>query len=116
MVPRVSDDRRKLTAKAAYLILLCLLPILIVFAILGKVWLGFGAWICSGLVMLVVRVRWDLRKQVWFWVTIACCELLQILIILLIPWNNRSLTWFSFLQWRFWIMELPMDVWGWSRR
>ena len=97
MVPGVSESPRKLTAKAAYLILLCSLPILIVFAILGKVWMGFGAWICSGLVMLVVRARWDLRKHIWFWVTIVSCELLQIPIILLIPWNNRSLTWFSFL-------------------
>jgi len=97
MVLGVSESPRKLTAKAAYLILLCSLPILIVFAILGRVWIGFGAWICSGLVMLVVRARWDLRRHIWFWMIIIFGELLQIPIVFLMPWSNRSLTWFSFL-------------------
>jgi hypothetical protein len=97
MAPSVSESPRKLTAKAAYLVLLCSLPILIVLAILGKVWLGFGAWICTGLVVLVARARWDLRRHIWFWMIIVFAELLQIPIVLLMPWNNRSLTWFSFL-------------------
>jgi hypothetical protein len=97
MVASLGESPRKLTPQAAYLILLCSSPILIAFAILGKIWLGFGAWICSGLVMLVARTRWDLRMHVWFWITIVFGELLQIPIVLLIPWNERNLTWFAFL-------------------
>ena len=97
MASSVSESPRKLTAKAAYLVLLCSLPILIVLAILGKVWLGFGAWICTGLVILVARTRWDLRRHIWFWMIIVFAELLQMPIVLLMPWSNRSLTWFSFL-------------------
>ena len=97
MAPSVSESPRKLTAKAAYLVLLCSLPILIVLAILGRVWLGFGAWICTGLVILVARTRWDLRKHIWFWMVIVLAEVLQIPIVVLLPWSNRSLTWFSFM-------------------
>jgi hypothetical protein len=97
MAASLGESRRKLTPQGAYLILLCSLPILIVFALLGKIWLGFGAWICSGLVMLVVRTRWDLRKHVWFWIAIVFAELLQIPIVLLIPWRDRNLTWIVFL-------------------
>jgi hypothetical protein len=68
-----------------------------VFAVLGKVHLGVGAWICSGLVILVVRTRWDLRMHVWFWITIVFAELLQAPIVLLIPWEDRNLTWITFL-------------------
>jgi hypothetical protein len=93
----VSESPRKLTTIAAYLSLLSSLPILIVLAILGKVWLGFGAWICTGLVILVARTRWDLRRHIWFWITIICAEALQIPIVFLMPWSNRSLTWLSFL-------------------
>ena len=97
MAARVGESPRKLTAKSAYLVLLCSLPIFIILAILGKIWLGFGAWICSGLVMLVARTRWDLRRHIWFWMTIIFAEMLQIPIVLLMPWSNSSLTWFSFL-------------------
>jgi hypothetical protein len=97
MAASLGESPRKLTAQAAYLILLSLLPILIVFVVIGKIWLGFGAWICSGLVTLVVRARWDLRKHFWFWMTIAFAEVLQTPIVLMIPWNDRRLTWIVFL-------------------
>jgi hypothetical protein len=35
--------------------------------------------------------------HVWFWVTIVFAGLLQTPIVLLIPWNARSLTWMAFL-------------------
>ena len=97
MAATLGESPRKLTAQAGYLILLCLLPILIVFAVLGRIWIGFGIWICSGLVLLVVRARWDLRMHAWFWITIVFAGLLQTPIVLLIPWNDRSLTWITFL-------------------
>jgi hypothetical protein len=97
MIAGASESPRKITTKDAYLILLCLTPILIVFAVLGKIWIGFGAWMCSGLVSLVVRSRWDLRMHVWFWATIFLAGLLQIPIVLFVPWNDRGLTWITFL-------------------
>lgn len=97
MAPSRSESPRKLTAVAAYLILLCSSPILVAFAIVGKIWIGFGTWICLGLVALVVRTRWDLRRHFWFWIIVACAGLLQIPIVLWIPWNDRTLTWITFL-------------------
>jgi hypothetical protein len=43
--------------------------------------------------MLVVRIRWDLRKHIWFWITIGLGVLLQIPLVFAIPWNDRNLTW-----------------------
>lgn len=97
MAAGVEESPRKLVAKDAYLILPGPSPILIVFAVLGKIWLGFGAWMCTGLVLLVVRVRWDLRKHAWFWATIIFAELLQMPLVVLLPWNDRSFTWIIFL-------------------
>jgi hypothetical protein len=68
---------RKLTAKSAYVAFLCAMPVLLVFSLLGRWEMGIGAAICSGVVFLVIRIRWDLRKHVWFWATIAFALLLQ---------------------------------------
>jgi hypothetical protein len=46
--------------------------------------------------MFVVRIRWDLRRYFWFWTTVAFAGLLQIPIVLLIPWGNSNLTRITF--------------------
>ena len=91
------DDSRKLTSKSAYMALLYSLPILFLFCFMGKWETGIGAWICSGLVLLAVRSRWDLRVHAWFWVAVTLALFIQIPIVLLIPWNNRNLTGISLL-------------------
>jgi hypothetical protein len=88
---------RKLTAGAAYLIALCCSPIMLIFWFLGGLGTGIGAWVCFTFVLLVVRIRWDLRRHVWFWITITLAFLLQIPLLLEIPWNDRNLTWFILL-------------------
>ena len=92
-----TEKQRELTAKSAYIALLIALPLFILFCILGKWETGIGAWICAGLVVLVVRQRWDLRRNLWFWVIIVGAFLLQIPLVLLIPWNDRNLTAISLL-------------------
>ena len=72
-------------------------PILLIFAYLGDFYRGIGASICAALVLLVVRTRWDLRKHVWFWITIIFAVFLQIPLVLFIPWKNRNLTGISLL-------------------
>jgi hypothetical protein len=43
------------------------------------------------LVILIVRMRWDLRKHVWFWATITFLVLLHVPLILFTPWTNVNL-------------------------
>ena len=88
---------RKLSAGVAYLIALCSSPIMLIFWLLGGLETGIGAWVCFTFVLLVVRIRWDLRRYVWFWVTIVLALLLQIPLVLEIPWNDRNLTWLILL-------------------
>jgi hypothetical protein len=88
---------RELTSKSAYVALLFALPVLLIFVYLGKWQMGIGAWICAGLVLIVVRSHWDLRGSFWFWLSIGVALLLQVPIILLIPWGNRGLSGISLL-------------------
>jgi hypothetical protein len=91
------EKPRGLTSKSAYLALLFTVPVLLLFCLLGKWETGIGAWICAGVVLLVVRQRWDLRRHFWFWIIVALAVLVQIPVVLLIPWENRSLTGISLL-------------------
>lgn len=91
------EGSRELTAKSAYIALLYALPIMLLFCFLGKWETGIGAWICSGIVLLAVRVHWDLRKHVWFWIAVILAFIIQIPIVLLIPWDDRNLTGISLL-------------------
>jgi hypothetical protein len=70
---------------------------MLLFCFLGKWETGIGAWICSGIVLLAVRVHWDLRKHVWFWIAVILAFIIQIPIVLLIPWDDRNLTGISLL-------------------
>jgi len=88
---------REVSPKLAYRSLLYALPIFILFSVLGKWEEGIGAWICTTIVFLVVGARWDLRKRFWFWIAIGFGLLLQIPLVLLVPWNNRNLIWMTVL-------------------
>ena len=49
------------------------------------------------MIVLVARTRWDLRRHVWFWTTIVLAGLLQVPVVLFVPWKDRNLTWITFL-------------------
>ncbi|HLJ90554.1 MAG TPA: hypothetical protein VKZ53_27340 [Candidatus Angelobacter sp.] len=83
---------RELTSKSAYIAFFYALPVLIIFAYLGNWQMGIGAAICAALILLVVRSYWDLRMSPWFWLSIGVAILLQVPIVMLVPWGNRSLT------------------------
>lgn len=67
------------------------MPIVGVFAFLGRFQQGLGAWVCLATVLIVARYRWSLRKNIWFWVAIIIMLLSQIPIIMYVPWNARGL-------------------------
>jgi hypothetical protein len=42
-------------------------------------------------------MHWDLRRHVWFWITIVFCRTTSGTYLLLIPWDDRNLTWIALL-------------------
>jgi hypothetical protein len=85
------------TRKSALLAMLFTSPVFLLCVFLGKVEEGFGVWICAGIVVLSIIVRWDLRKSGWFWLVILIAALLQIPFIAFVPWTNRHMSFVSFL-------------------
>jgi len=67
-----------------------LLPVFFVFVYLGKAEMGFNAMLVLGLAMIAVKLRWRLRKHVWFWATIALILLLHIPLLFIVGWPQSN--------------------------
>jgi hypothetical protein len=67
-----------------------LLPVFFVFVFLGKAEMGFNLMLVLGLVMIAVKLRWKLRKHVWFWGTIIFVLLLHVPFLFLVHWPQSN--------------------------
>jgi hypothetical protein len=41
------------------------------------------------MVLLAIRIRWELRGQIWFWGVIVFLLILHVPLILFVPWPSR---------------------------
>jgi hypothetical protein len=81
----------------ALLAMLCLSPIFFLSIYLGHLKEGVGAWICTGIVLVTARTRWDLRGHAGYWAVVIFALLIQIPFVLFVPWDNRHLSFVSLL-------------------
>jgi len=80
----------RLTKKAAWVVTLIAVVLYFVFEYVGGAAEARAASICAGMVITCVWMRWDLRKQTWFWVTVAVLSLLQVPLVTMVPWTNKN--------------------------
>ncbi len=85
------------TRKWAFLAIICTAPLFVVFAYFGDPGRGRAAMISVMMISLAARVLWNLRKRVWFWITIAIIVLLHVPLIMLIPWPSNQLSYVALL-------------------
>ena len=45
--------------------------------------------ITIGMLGIVIRFKWKLRRQTWFWVTMAVIAALHVLWVLFVPWTTK---------------------------
>jgi len=48
------------------------------------------ASICAAMIVTSIWMRWDLRRRLWFWMTIGMLVLVHISIVMLLPWTNKN--------------------------
>ena len=92
--PLTKENDRKLffdtlTRKSALVVALCSLPFFL-FAYLGDPGRGRTAAICAFVIGTTSRAFWDLRKHVWFWITMSILVVAHVPLVLLIPWSSKS--------------------------
>jgi hypothetical protein len=65
-----------------------MLPVFLLFRHFGRDDLALPACICVGMILVAIRIRWDLRKRFWFWATIVLVLLLLVPLVLLVPFPH----------------------------
>ncbi len=70
---------------AAGLAACVLLPL---FDRIGQLELAIPTFAGAAVIIAVIKVNWELRGRVWFWVTMAIITGLHVLLILHVPWHK----------------------------
>jgi len=50
-----------------------------------------------GIVGIVIRFKWKLRRQTWFWVTMTVIAALHVLWVLFVPWTTKWIPVFVYI-------------------
>jgi hypothetical protein len=71
------------------IIALMLSPVFFVITLLANADMALSACMVLAMIMIAVKIRWYLRKHVWFWVIIAVILALHIPLILMVRWPQE---------------------------
>ena len=67
-----------------------LAPVFLLFIYLGKADMGLTVFIVLGMIMFAIKVRWNLRKHVWFWPVIVFILALHIPLFFVVQWPQGN--------------------------
>jgi hypothetical protein len=67
-----------------------LAPVFFIFVYFGKADMGFTVILALGLIMLAVKINWNLRRHVWFWAIIVFILLLHIPLFFIVRWPHGN--------------------------
>ena len=84
-------DEKEPTDYTGPIVVAILAPVFFVFVYLGKAEMGFTVCLVLGAVILAVKIRWKLRRYIWFWAAIAFILLLHIPLLSLVRWPDTKI-------------------------
>jgi hypothetical protein len=67
-----------------------LLPVFFLFVYWGKEDMGLAVLIVLGVTIGAIKLRWDLRKHVWFWAIIAVILALHVPLFFVVRWPQGN--------------------------
>jgi hypothetical protein len=63
-----------------------LAPLFLIFIYFGKADMGLTVFIVLGVTMFAIKIRWNLRKHVWFWAVIVFILALHVPLFFIVQW------------------------------
>lgn len=88
-------DTEKVTARTAarwgIIAALLSLPVAIVVSHFVDPGRGRAAGVSLALMIGGIRAFWYLRRQPWFWMAIAALTVIHVVLIIVVPWTNKSI-------------------------
>lgn len=70
-------------------IMVVTIPLVLLFDRFGKVGIALPALDSTAILTLAIVIKWNLRRNVWFWITMAIVVVLHVLLILSVPWTDK---------------------------
>ena len=67
-----------------------LMPMLLLFIYFGKADMGLTLFIVLGVSIVAIKIRWNLRKHIWFWAIIAVILALHVPLFFMIRWPQGN--------------------------
>ena len=90
----MSDDDpppgREPTDYTGPIIVAMLAPVFLLFVCLGNADMGLAVCIVLGMTIIAIRLRWKLRKHMWFWAIIIVILGLHIPLVSLVRWPQGN--------------------------
>jgi len=83
-------ENRERNRMAAFYIGIALLPVIFLLDHFGRIDLGLNLFLCLSVNAIVIRVRWELKKYVWFWVVMAIIVVLELPIVFRVKWPEHQ--------------------------
>jgi len=83
-------EAKELTPYTGLKIGAILLPMLLLFIYLGKADMGLAVFIVLGVIAVAIKIRWNLRKHVWFWAIIAVILALHVPLVFMVRWPQGN--------------------------
>lgn len=85
-----ADDRQiRLPWWGVLCVIFGALPLLFLFDHFGKLALARPTLTSVAMVTIAIALRWQLRRHVWFWITMAVIAALHVPLILFVPWTTK---------------------------
>ena len=63
-----------------------LAPVFFLITFLANADMGLAACIVLGMIMLAIKLRWNLRRHLWFWATIVFILALHVPLVFMVRW------------------------------
>jgi hypothetical protein len=67
-----------------------LLPMLLLFAYFGKEDMGLAIVIVLAMMTVAIKIRWNLRKHIWFWAIIVFVLALHVPLFFMVRWPQGN--------------------------
>jgi hypothetical protein len=72
-------------------------PTTFLFALYGRLEMVWPLAITIGMIGILIRFKWRLRRQTWFWVTMAMIAVVHVLWVLFVPWTTKWIPVFVYI-------------------
>jgi len=84
------QEKPESTGYAGLKIVAALVPVLILLLFLGKAEMGFTVVIVLGMILFAIKLRWRLRRRVWFWAAIIAVLALHVPLLFFVRWPESN--------------------------